>query len=121
MKLVEAFPYAGTSNAVLQVDRGLVADPGRYRCVVRGKCGMAISPATTLAGVLDGGGLVLALASEPVAGRPGLSLSWSGGGAVLESASSPMGPWTAVPGAAQSPYAPSLTGAVGFSRLRAAE
>lgn len=120
VKLVEAFPYAGTSNALLQVDRGLVADPGRYRCVVRGKCGVAISPATTLAGVVEGAALVLALASEPVAGRPGLSLSWSGVGAVLESASSPMGPWTAVPGA-RSPYAPSLTGAVGFFRLRAAE
>lgn len=117
VKLVEAFPYAGTTNSVLRVDRGLVADPGRYRCVVRGKCGDTVSAATTLAGNLESTALVLALASEPVAGRPGLALSWSGSGVVLESAPAPTGPWTAVPGVT-SPYQPPLAGSAGYFRLR---
>ena len=118
VKLVEAFPYSGTTNAVLRVDRGLIQDAGRYRCVVRAKCGQVTTRATTLAGVLDSSGLVLSLTSAPVEGRPGLSLAWEGTGVVLERAISPAGPWSVVTGA-KSPYAPALNEPAGFFRLRA--
>jgi hypothetical protein len=118
VKLVEAFPYAGTTHGVLRVDRGLVADAGLYRCVVRGKCGETVSAATTLSGIPDSAALVLTVATEAVAGRPGLALSWSGDGVVLESAPAPNGPWTVVTGVA-SPYRPPLNAAAGYFRLRA--
>jgi len=117
VSLVEAFPYSGTTQSVLRVDRGLLTDTGRYRCVVRGKCGTTASLATTLAGSLETTNLVLTLATEAVAGRPGLTLSWSGAGIVLETAPNPAGPWTALPGVA-SPYQPPLTAGAGYFRLK---
>jgi hypothetical protein len=117
VKLNEGFPYTATHTDTLAVDRALVADTGRYRCVVRGPCGETISRTITLAGVLEGGDLVLTLTSAPVAGQPGLSLSWRGSGAVLEQAPAPLGPWTPV-GGATSPFAPPLTGPAGYFRLR---
>jgi hypothetical protein len=118
VKLPETFPYGSTTNAVLVVDRGLAGDVGRYRCVVRGKCGEAVSLATTLAGDLDRGGPVLAMSTAVVAGQPGLTMTWSGAGVVLEQAPSPVGPWVSVPGAT-SPFRPPLTGPGTFFRLRA--
>lgn len=115
--LTEGFPYSGTTNASLVVDRVLAADPAWYRCVVSGRCGETVSRGTTLAGITELPPLQLGLATAPVEGRPGLSLSWSGPGVVLEQAPAPSGPWTPVVGAT-SPYLPRLTGPGGFFRLR---
>lgn len=115
--LAEGFPYAGTTNDTLVVDRVLAADTGIYRCIVRGRCGEAVSRGIDLRGNPSAEGLVLTLASPPVPGQPGLSLTWSGAGVVLEKAPVPAGPWEAVAGAT-SPYAPALTGPGAFFRLR---
>lgn len=117
VKILEAFPFTGTSNAVLQVERALIADAGFYRCVVRGKCGETVGRATTLAGALERPGPVLALTTAPVLGQPGISLTWSGPEAVLERAPAPVGPWTPVVGAT-SPFAPPLAGPAGYFRIR---
>ena len=117
VKLTEGFPYSGTATDTLAVDRVLSADGGFYRCVVRGKCGEATSQATTLQGTPAAAALVLTLASGPVAGQRGLTLSWSGAGVVLEQAFTPQGPWTPVNGAT-SPFTPALTGPGGYFRLR---
>jgi|GEM_PF-5023315 len=117
VRLVEAFPYSGTTNDVLRVDRGLRADVGRYRCIIRGKCGATASLGTTLAGVLEGASPSLALTSTAVAGQPGLSLTWEAPGAILEQASALLGPWTPILGAT-SPYQPPTTSDRAFFRLR---
>ncbi len=115
IRLLEAFPYSGTTNEVLRVDRGLRADVARYRCIVRGKCGETTSLATTLAGVLEGTAPALALTS--IAGQPGLSLTWETPGATLEQAPALIGPWTSIPGAT-SPFNPTPTADRAFFRLR---
>lgn len=117
VKLNEGFPYSGATGDTLAVDRALSADAGLYRCVVKGRCGEAISQPITLQGTPPTAALILTLASGPVAGQPGLTLSWSGVGVVLEQASTPQGPWTAVNGAT-SPYTPALIGPGGYFRLR---
>jgi hypothetical protein len=117
VRLVEAFPYFGTTNDVLRIDRGLRADVGRYRCIIRGKCGETASLGTTLAGVLEGASPPLALTSTAVAGQPELSLTWEAPGALLEQASALLGPWTPIP-AATSPYQPPTTSDRAFFRLR---
>jgi len=117
VKLNEGFPYAGTTNDTLSIDRALSADAGLYRCVVSGRCGELVSQTTTLRGTPGAAGLALSLASGPVAGQPGLTLSWSGTGVVLEQAPSPQGAWVPVTGAT-SPYTPPLIGPGAFFRLR---
>ncbi|MBL9137945.1 MAG: hypothetical protein JNK85_18915 [Verrucomicrobiales bacterium] len=118
VKLTESFPYAGTTNSTLRVDRGLITDTGRYRCVVRGKCGATIGLATTLSGIIESTTVVLTLATEAVAGRPGLVLSWADTSVVLETAPAPTGPWSVMT-SVQSPYRPPVTAPAGFFRLKA--
>lgn len=118
VKLVESFPYAGTTNSTLRVDRGLLTDVGRYRCVVRGKCGATISVATTLSGSIESTSVVLTLATEAVAGRPGIVLSWTDTKVHLETAPSPAGPWSVLTGV-DSPYRPPMMAPAGYFRLKA--
>lgn len=117
VKLNEGFPYTAPHTDTLAVDRALADAAGLYRCLVRGACGEVASRATTLAGVSEGTELVLTLAGGPVNGQPGLTLSWSGPGVVLEEAATPNGPWTPAAGAT-SPYRPPVTATAGFFRLR---
>ncbi len=106
----------GADAPELVITNALAADAGVYRVRITNR----LNQVTT--GEIPVGErpthLVLNLASGPVAGQPGLTLSWSGAGVVLEQAPAPQGPWATVAGAT-SPYAPPLLGPAAFFRLRA--
>lgn len=116
--LRDGFPYSGTTNATLRVDRSLANDPGVYRCLVQGRCGAFLSPSLTVGGSV-GPAQTLTAISAPVAGVPGLRLVWSDPLAVLETAPVLSGPWTVVD-SARSPYQAPTSGGAGFFRIRAA-
>ncbi|MBL9128263.1 MAG: hypothetical protein JNL97_11470, partial [Verrucomicrobiales bacterium] len=117
--LLESFPFSGTRTDTLAVDRGLATDAARYRCVVRGPCGEATSLAIDLAGRVEPPPTTLALAldTRPTPGGPGIALTWTGTGVVLERAPQAAGPWVAIP-EATSPYRPVLNDPSAFYRLR---
>jgi hypothetical protein len=105
----------GVDTPQLVITNALPSDAGRYRVRIANVHNQLASEEILVSERVAG--LVLTLASGPVAGQPGLSLSWSGAGVVLEQAPAPTGPWTTVTGAS-SPYAPAVTGGAAFFRLR---
>ena len=113
-KLTDSVLHAGLTNATLELDDSLAADTGLYHCIVRGRCGEAVSSILSL---VPRPSLQLTTLSAPVGGVPGLAIQWSEAGAILEQAPTPAGPWTQVPGA-RSPFAAALEGSAGFYRLR---
>jgi len=115
VRISEAFPYQGTTNDTLALDRVLASDTGLYRCVVRGRCGETFSPNITVSGQVMGTQMLQAI-QAPVTGQLGLRLTWESPTSVLEEAVSLRGPWIPIPDAT-SPYEIQPSGRDYFFRL----
>jgi hypothetical protein len=105
----------GADAPELVITNALAADAGVYRVRITNRLNQ-VTTGEILVGERPTH-LLLSLAIGPVAGQPGLTLSWSGLGVVLEQAPTLNGPWTTVAGAL-SPYTPPVTGTARFFRLR---
>ncbi|MBN8248375.1 MAG: immunoglobulin domain-containing protein, partial [Verrucomicrobia bacterium] len=115
VRISETFPYQGTTNDTLAIDRVLASDAGLYRCAVRGGCGEMLSAAITLAGVVSEAPVLQAILATG-SGQSGVRLTWESPGSALERAPALQGPWTPIPGAV-SPHEVRSSDVQGFFRL----
>ena len=98
---------SGADTAQLVTTPALPSDAGQYRVRIANALNQVITAEVQVR--LEAAPLLLTLSSAPVAGQPGVTLTWSGVGVVLEQAPAPQGPWATVAGAT-SPLAPPLVG-----------
>jgi hypothetical protein len=99
LPLSEGSPFTGVTNSTLSIDGSAAADPGRFRCMVYGRCGSATSDEVTLA---PPSSLRVTADAPPVDGSRSILLEWREADGVLQSAPTVNGPWSDIP-AARSP------------------
>ena len=112
--LSEGAPFAGVGSPALAIDPSAASDPGRFRCVVFGRCGSVASEDITLA---PSSSLRFTAGAAPVDGHRSMILEWREADGVLQSAPAVNGPWSTIP-AAQSPLTVSAQETQLFFRLR---
>ncbi len=97
--LSEGAPFTGVGGPELAIDPSAAGDPGRFRCVVLGRCGSVTSEEVNLA---PPSSLRFTLGSAPVDGNRSMILEWREADGVPQSAPAVDGPWSDIP-AAESP------------------
>lgn len=110
----EGPPYSGASTPTLSIANSASGDPARFRCVIRGACGMTTTGEVTLAPAAM---IRLTAGGPAVDGSRTLRLEWNAAEGVLESAPTVGGPWSARP-ELQSPQTVPTQDAQHYFRVR---
>lgn len=98
--LSEGGPFTGVGGPALAIDQAAAGDPGRFRCVVVGRCGSVTSEEITLA---PPSLLRFTVGAASADGKRSIILEWSEADGMPQSAPAVNGPWSDIP-TAQSPW-----------------